>query len=786
MPKKRKTDDPGRGLIEAFLAGRKIIDLPWDSVDPTGGVSKALGAFSAAMRGELPIVKALACFKAVQLEAIRSAEAEIIFLHSWFDLTFRSRLHVAVESPARPYDEMEAILKRMKSLLRTDSLPEMRAFVMHSESYLANARGNHALHLSLMEEALGLLSPGSLWHRRTTMLLANELANTGRLAEAEPLLKKIAAKSTEWEKSIVAAYRFIDAVEGCRTDEAVNAMTAMRDSEAFKSNRVLLEPYQLLCDRLANRWAANRSIPLPAEDLPRAPWAQVMEHLLAHRPEAALKSAQEYAAAHPTISIRQIGPDSWNLLRAELACGNGVAARRILVLRREVGNVHHLNDFFVARVELLAGNREAAARHFAAVTAACEEYRSLGRLDFELRMSCEISAADACWLGRTAAEAARLKSPVVPAEPIAPAPVPEPRGTDRLIGRSGALLAVKETVRRFAQSEAPVLVTGETGTGKELVARAIHDLGPNAAQPFIAVNCGTITESLLGSELFGHERGAFTGAERAHQGIFETAARGSVLLDEIGDMPLRLQVALLRVLETGEVRPVGSARSRQVACRIVAATNAPLESLVEEKRFRPDLLYRLQRLQIHLPPLRERTDDILPLVEHFLGEGRHDGLRPSMTRELQEWLLTQKWPGNVRELRNAVERMRLLNSEKLQYGLPELVPVRTRPPGEGGGSDLSPAPPTAAPAGQPASGSPADVERFLRNRRTPLRRTDAIRDLFRQHGKLTRAELAAIAGVSPFTIGRDLKRLLAEGFVEKVRPTAAARTHYFALRRSGE
>jgi transcriptional regulator with PAS, ATPase and Fis domain len=196
-----------------------------------------------------------------------------------------------------------------------------------------------------------------------------------------------------------------------------------------------------------------------------------------------------------------------------------------------------------------------------------------------------------------------------------------------------------------------VLIVGETGTGKELVARALHEESERAAEPFLAVNCGAISESLLESELFGHESGAFTGARRAHRGLFEAAGRGTLLLDEIGDTSPRLQVALLRVLETGEVRPVGSSTSRKVRCRVLAATNADLTGMVGEGRFRKDLYFRLDRIAIRIPPLRERGEDILSLADHFLSEDRHDGHRPTMSEALKAALLAHQWSGNVRELR---------------------------------------------------------------------------------------------------------------------------------------
>ena len=448
----------------------------------------------------------------------------------------------------------------------------------------------------------------------------------------------------------------------------------------------------------------------------------------------------------------------------------------MLEWRRAAGDIRYLDDLFFARIALLDGDREAAARHFAEVVAACERYGARGRLDFELRLACELSPSDLFQLGRAAGSGEAPSTPL-PARSEVAKPGAELRGLDRLIGRSRLLAAVRESIMRMASLKTPVLITGATGTGKELVARALHEAGPRAAEPFLAVNCGAITESLLESELFGHERGAFTGASAAHRGFFEEAGKGTILLDEIGDMPSRLQVALLRVLESGEIRPVGASLPRKIACRILAATNADLPVLTESGTFRSDLLYRLQRLEIRLLPLHERMEDILPLAEHFLAEDRRDGLRPAMAPEVQRWLLEQEWPGNVRELRNFIERLRLLGSEQLYYGPDDLAAVRQRAAISFGAGSAA-VHEVIEPANPPGGGDSSSALQHDSH----LRRPDRARELFREHGKLMRKELAAMLKVSLCTAGRCLEMLIAEGFIEKVAPTASRRTHYFRLR----
>ncbi|MGE0885991.1 MAG: sigma-54-dependent transcriptional regulator [Blastocatellales bacterium] len=234
--------------------------------------------------------------------------------------------------------------------------------------------------------------------------------------------------------------------------------------------------------------------------------------------------------------------------------------------------------------------------------------------------------------------------------------------TPSIVGRSPAMVAVYRAIARVAATDSTVLISGESGTGKELVARALHDNSPRIKRPFVPVNCGAFTETLLESELFGHVRGSFTGAMANHRGIFETASGGTIFLDEISETSPAFQVKLLRVLQEQEVRPVGAAESRRVDVRIVAATNRRVEDMLTAADFRRDLLYRLSVINIELPPLRERREDIPLLIEHFLERlNVRFGKNIAAPSETIEWLSKFDWPGNVRELENAVERAVALN-----------------------------------------------------------------------------------------------------------------------------
>ena len=253
-------------------------------------------------------------------------------------------------------------------------------------------------------------------------------------------------------------------------------------------------------------------------------------------------------------------------------------------------------------------------------------------------------------------------APRVPEVSLRPSLLP-PRSMGSVVGESLGLREVYRVIDRVAHTVCTVLITGESGTGKELVARAVHESSPRAERPFVAVNCGAIPEALLESELFGHAKGAFTGAHAARFGRIAMAEGGTLFLDEVGEIPLSLQVKLLRILQIREYSPVGDTRTLKADVRIVAATNVDLEKAVAEGRFREDLYYRLNVIHVHVPPLRDRTTDIALLAAHFFSQARERMGRQDLTGFSQAALklvIDYPWPGNVRELENTVERAVLL------------------------------------------------------------------------------------------------------------------------------
>jgi DNA-binding NtrC family response regulator len=235
-----------------------------------------------------------------------------------------------------------------------------------------------------------------------------------------------------------------------------------------------------------------------------------------------------------------------------------------------------------------------------------------------------------------------------------------------MIGSSPAMQAVYDRVTRVAPTDATVLVTGESGTGKELVAETVHRLSRRAHRPFVAINCGAIAANLIESELFGHERGAFTGADRQRKGVFERAHQGTLFLDEVSEMPLELQVKLLRVLESGTFTRVGGEKPLSSDVRVVAASNRDLDALVADGKFRPDLLYRLRVVPVELPPLKDRGTDVRKLAQHFLGElGLANKEEKTFSAEALAALERHPFPGNVRELKNAVQQAYILAEKEI-------------------------------------------------------------------------------------------------------------------------
>ncbi|MBX3468939.1 MAG: sigma-54-dependent Fis family transcriptional regulator [Planctomycetes bacterium] len=332
--------------------------------------------------------------------------------------------------------------------------------------------------------------------------------------------------------------------------------------------------------------------------------------------------------------------------------------------------------------------------------------------------------------------------------------------------------AVHRLIERYGRTTAPVTIHGESGTGKELVARALHQASPRRDGPFVAFNCSAVTDTLLESELFGALKGSYTGADRDRQGLFELAHGGTLFMDEVGDMSLDMQAKLLRVLETGELRPVGGRALVKVDVRIISASHFDLRALSQQGKMREDLFYRLNVLRIELPPLRERREDLPRLAEHFLERVSRERGEPRrrLSPEALEVLLRHPFPGNVRELRNVLERACVLEPDEVIGASRLLV-------------DAPPAAPTPAQARLPAYQRTYAFQGVALNRR----QRQVLEHLSGAGGgavAVTNREFCAMVGVSERTGLRDLAELVDQGILVRLGKRKGAR--YQLARRDGD
>jgi transcriptional regulator with GAF, ATPase, and Fis domain len=337
------------------------------------------------------------------------------------------------------------------------------------------------------------------------------------------------------------------------------------------------------------------------------------------------------------------------------------------------------------------------------------------------------------------------------------------RGQDIIIGKSAALLGARKRAAEYARTDFPVLITGESGSGKELLAREIHWLSGRSGGPFLAQNCSCIPDTLLESELFGHEKGAFTGASKTKLGLFEAANGGTVFLDEIGDMPLQLQARILRVIQDGEIKPVGNVRPKKVNVRIVSATNRDLQSEIARENFREDLFYRLNVLPLHVPALHERLEDIPLLLDHFLSREalRVGTARKTFSEDALDFLLEYEWPGNIRELENFVRHIivitpgDLITRKDLSNHFVSLTPDAHRPPAREGTTKVEQEPARGKGAGEAIKTAPGSF--FDGYSWEELERDYVLYLLEKNKWHITRA--AKEAGLNRSTFDSRLKKL---------------------------
>lgn len=493
-------------------------------------------------------------------------------------------------------------------------------------------------------------------------------------------------------------------------------------------------------------------------------------YLFANEPVKSLEWANKLAEHRPDYNLL---PNfiSFYLIRAELANKNINSAEYLLESRKRTGNTSIFDDFFWFRLFHSKGDSKKAQEYFNLFSATVDKYDLNNRFDLELQLSPEILPKDIRYYMRNLAQE-KSKETFSP-DPINK--INEDQSMGFIIGESKSIKQIKDLILKFSNVDTSVLITGETGTGKELIAKALWLAGSFQNKPYIPINCGAISDHLLQSELFGHKKGAFTGAYQDHKGVFEQAQDGIVFLDEISEISHAMQINLLRVLEAREYRPVGSNENKKLNCKIITATNRKLSDLVNAGHFRSDLQFRLERLNIELPPLRERKEDIPLLIHHFLNE-EYPNLDPLQFDETTlNHLKSLYWPGNIRELRNEMGRVRLFFSDQKLLTMNELSNKYKDNKENTSLTELT--------TSQPKPLEILTQESATKNNsrlNSKFRRLEELKKLFVKHTKLSRAEVEEYLNVSTNTAFSYLNILEQEKYICK-KTFANSDTHYYEI-----
>lgn len=660
------------------------------------------------------------------------------------------------------------LLARLNLLDFDGMLPCIRAAALNTEGVVRGFTHATSELLDIYERARGLdLRPGKRpWldvYANLVVLYANRRDFSGSFGALEELAQYKTELAQISGRSYDELHRMVCFACG-KLGEALEANPQTSVSELPEHWRVLLLFHKGIAHlhlgdaRSARKVAGELEELYVAKSYPPVVMKLTFEYLSLLKLVTALAKKDYPGARRVAREFFDSFPDMTNLrilmymAEVELADKNAVAARRLLETQDKNEAEPRLWVHW-ARLYRLEGDREKAATFFRrALGVGYPEY-----IECQLRFAHELSLGDAIDLTTAAREKRGAGS-------VGKKTGASGRGGAEIefVGASAAAARVRADIGQYAGMDHPVLIAGPTGTGKEIVARLLHEKSPRAAHDFIAVNCGSFSESLITAELFGYKKGAFTGAARDHDGILAAAGQGTVLLDEINSASPGLQAALLRAIETRAIRPVGGTHETPFGARLIFATNVPLAGLIAQKEFRSDLYYRINRFVIEIPPLAERSDDIPALTKYFVERAFGTGAMET-TDDFIERLRSHSWPGNVRELENVVERTVLLAGRERVLDAAML--------------DLP------AQAVRPAQTRPRDAEQkrmpLVPGTRTACCRRRMLIEYTEENGRITRAEACTLLGCAPNTATADLKALCDAGHLIRIETSGNLKTSYF-------
>lgn len=645
----------------------------------------------------------------------------------------------------------------------------IKAYFIQAQARLKRYESNLIQSLKFMEESMSLIRKTDFRYNVFWVNFSSLLAHQGKLKENAKFIEGLQEPITTIYK-----HREYDA-------RLVNCLFTGNDQEGSQIFDTLKIYYENNKDNNFYRFTIYKDILKIIsgdfydgnyESIPFQFLARCNQSLSMGKIEEAVKYHQELLASDwPKVYMKSFV--DYIPIHIELCLGKKGMAKFLLQEKIKKGDVSYLDDLFLGRVQLLENDWEGANQSFLRLIENINRFDAMKRLQYELQFAKEMKLSTIMALinGRTSFEKAPTQK--FKAESISFSNV-EGKGVKTFIGNSEIINGVKNLIIKYAKIKSPILVTGETGTGKELVAKAIHEEGLFEKEPFLAINCGALTDSLLQSELFGYVEGAFTGAQKARKGIFEAAGKGTVFLDEFGDISPKLQVSLLRVLEANEIRLIGGTKTIKIECKIVIATNVDLHRAVVAEKFREDLFFRLARFEIKLPALRERKEDIPDLINHFLWVGsRDDSKQKTLSAELLSALVSYRWPGNIRELKNEIDRLCVLNPNIDRFGLEHFDKDHLQDEIISSESSITP---KVKSSGMPDNQTVLNVIQ----RGFPIeQRHNQLKQLFLQYKKLTRSQIMEITKVGPSTATKDLLALQNAGYIIRRSPTKSPRTDYF-------